>query len=113
LKAAVTAAVKKGALFKGEESIEPFAGACPDIAQQFLSDPLWTRVFFPTLSHALYVSDQPFTDWIWGSSTLVQTVQDVFDLTFTNISYTLSAQDSVVRVVRMSCDLCRQLTDVP
>jgi hypothetical protein len=29
------------------------------------------------LSHALYVSDQPFTDWTLGSPIFLQTVQTV------------------------------------
>ncbi|KAH9168954.1 hypothetical protein EDB89DRAFT_1825933, partial [Lactarius sanguifluus] len=53
----------------------------------------WTCIFLPTLSHALYISDHPFTDWTWESSALVETVQVAFELSFTNISYMLSAYD--------------------
>ncbi|KAH9083726.1 hypothetical protein EDB83DRAFT_2309653 [Lactarius deliciosus] len=49
------------------------------------------------LSHALYISDHPFTDWTWDTGTLVKTIQMVFKLTFTNISYALSLQDSIVK----------------
>ncbi|KAH9027183.1 hypothetical protein EDB85DRAFT_1893108 [Lactarius pseudohatsudake] len=92
---ATKATVKKGASFKSLES--PFVGACPDIAQECLDDLHWTRVFLPTLSHALYITDNPFTDWTWESNTLLQTVQNVFNLSFTNISYMLSVQDKVVK----------------
>ena len=51
------------------------------------------------LTHALYISDHPFTDWAWGSSKLVETIQTVFDLSFTNISYVLNMVDGVVKVV--------------
>ncbi|KAH9025701.1 hypothetical protein EDB83DRAFT_2656378 [Lactarius deliciosus] len=91
--------VKKGASFKSLESPKPFVGlgACPDIAQQCLDDPRWKRVFLPTLSHAFYITDHPFTNWIWESNTLLQTVQIVFNLSFPKISYTLSVQDKVVK----------------
>ncbi|KAH9172314.1 hypothetical protein EDB89DRAFT_2069978 [Lactarius sanguifluus] len=69
----------------------------PDIARQCLDDSRWTRIFLPTLSHALYISDHPFTDWTRESSALVETVQVAFELSFTNISYTLSAQDGIVK----------------
>ncbi|KAH8990664.1 hypothetical protein EDB86DRAFT_3080297 [Lactarius hatsudake] len=96
---ATKATVKKGASFKSLESPKPFVGlgACPDIAQQCLDDPRWKRVFLPTLSHALYITDHPFTDWTWESNTLLQTIQNVFNISFPNISYTLSGQDKVVR----------------
>jgi hypothetical protein len=51
------------------------------------------------LTHTLYISDHPFTDWTWGSSKLLETIQTVFDLSFTNMSYMLSPEDSVIKVV--------------
>ncbi|KAH8977842.1 hypothetical protein EDB86DRAFT_3109076 [Lactarius hatsudake] len=69
----------------------------PDIACQCLDDSRWTRIFLLTLSHTLYISDHPFTDWTQESSALVETVQVAFELSFTNISYTLSAQDGIVK----------------
>ncbi|KAH9061737.1 hypothetical protein EDB83DRAFT_2315525 [Lactarius deliciosus] len=69
----------------------------PDIAHQCLDDSPWTCIFLLTLSHTLYISDHPFTDWTRESSTLVETVQVAFELSFTNISYTLSAQDGIVK----------------
>ena len=88
-----------GKKFGEEESVTEESVTRPNITKQCLDDPKWTRVFLPTLSHALYVSDQPFTDWTLGSDSLLKTVQDVFDLTFTNISHTLRAQDGVVKAV--------------
>ncbi|KAH9162587.1 hypothetical protein EDB89DRAFT_1860711, partial [Lactarius sanguifluus] len=66
--------------------------------RQCLDDSHWTRIFLPTLSHTLYISDHPFTDWTRESSALVETVV-AFELSFTNISYTLSAQDGIVKAV--------------
>ncbi|KAH8979527.1 hypothetical protein EDB86DRAFT_3140234 [Lactarius hatsudake] len=71
----------------------------PDIACQCLDDSCWTRIFLLTLSHTLYISDHPFTDWTRESSALVETVQVTFELSFTNISYTLSAQDGIVKAI--------------
>ncbi|KAH9015023.1 hypothetical protein EDB84DRAFT_1635082 [Lactarius hengduanensis] len=76
---------------------EPVTEAHPNVAHQCLNDPRWTRLFLPTLSHTLYISDHPFTDWTWDAGTLIKTVQVVFELAFTNISYELSLQDSIVK----------------
>ncbi|KAF8259013.1 hypothetical protein EI94DRAFT_1790722 [Lactarius quietus] len=68
-----------------------------DIAQECLDNLRWTHTFLPTLSHALYISDHPFTDWTWESSTFLETTQAVFDMSFTNISYTISPQDCILK----------------
>ncbi|KAH8977748.1 hypothetical protein EDB86DRAFT_3091503 [Lactarius hatsudake] len=82
--------------------------------QQCLDDSRWTRIFLPTLSHALYISDHPFTDWTRESSALVETVQVAFELSFTNISYTLSAQDGIVKAAydRMKTRWSKVASDV-
>lgn len=71
------------------------------MAQECLNDPRWTRTFLQTLSHALYVSNHPFTDWTWGSVVLLKTLQGVFDISFPNISYKLTGtqHDHVARAV--------------
>ena len=79
--------------------VNALTGARRDISEQWRKDPCWTRVFLPTLTHVLYNSEHPFTDWTLDSSKLVPIVQTVFDLSFTNISYTLSLGDSVVKGV--------------
>ncbi|KAN0134486.1 hypothetical protein V8E53_007632 [Lactarius tabidus] len=88
-------------LHKGQEheygTPDPLSGARPDISRQCLNDVRWTHVFLPTLTHTLYISDHPFTDWTLGSSKLVETVQTVFDLSFSNISYALSLEDGIVK----------------
>ena len=87
----------------------PLAGLLPDISQQCLDDACWTHIFLPMLTHAFYISTQPFADWTWCSSNFFETVQKVFDLSFTNVSYTLRQEDSLVKVVcpiwSLSCQL--------
>jgi hypothetical protein len=97
----VKATVKKHTVHNGQGSVvsKPLAQACPDVSQQCLLDPRWTRVFLPTLTHALYISENPFTDWARESSTFLETVQMTFELSFTNISYRLSLEDAVVEAV--------------
>ena len=95
------ATVKKHAPKSEEEYIPDVKSAarCVDLVQECLQDVRWTRVFLQTLSHALYVSEQPFLDWSWGSCAFRKTVQDVFDLSFPNISYTVSEQDEIMKAV--------------
>ncbi|KAH9014755.1 hypothetical protein EDB85DRAFT_1876224 [Lactarius pseudohatsudake] len=92
-------ATRKAIPYKDQEpqADEPFTEAHPNVTRACLNDPRWTRAFLPTLSHALYISDHPFTDWTWDTGTLVKTIQMVFELTFTNISYVLSLRDSIVK----------------
>ncbi|KAH9178032.1 hypothetical protein EDB89DRAFT_2064412 [Lactarius sanguifluus] len=94
--------IVKAILYKGQEpqADKPFTEAHPDVTHACLNDPRWTRIFLPTLSHTLYISDHPFTDWTWDTGTLVKTIQMVFELTFTNISYVLSLRDSIVKAVK-------------
>ncbi|KAI9440159.1 hypothetical protein BJY52DRAFT_1195572 [Lactarius psammicola] len=94
---AAKAVVKKDASLKGHVSSKRVTEAHPNITCQCLDDTCWTRIFLPTLSHALYLSDHLFSDWARESSALVKTVQHVFDLSFTNISYTLGPQDGIVK----------------
>ncbi|KAF8263173.1 hypothetical protein EI94DRAFT_1807615 [Lactarius quietus] len=77
--------------------LQPFPGVCLDITKQCLSDSHWTHTFLPTMNHVLYLSNQPFTDWTFESDTILPTVKTVFNLSFTNITYTLSLQDAVVK----------------
>ncbi|KAF8260211.1 hypothetical protein EI94DRAFT_1706466 [Lactarius quietus] len=95
----VPKATAKGTAYDRQESadLQPFPGACLDITEQCLSDSRWTHIFLPTLNHYLYLSKRPFADWTFESDTILPTIQTVFNLTFTNISYTLSLQDTVVK----------------
>ncbi|KAF8263106.1 hypothetical protein EI94DRAFT_1807763 [Lactarius quietus] len=91
---------KRGLLAIGVALRTPLATmralALPDISQECLNNPHWTHTFLPTLSHTLYNSESLFTSWAWNFA-LLQTVQKVFDLSFSNISYTLSLEDGIVK----------------
>ena len=54
-----------------------------------LNDHHWKRTFIPTLTHALYVSHEPFVDWSVESPAFLATVQKVFNLSFPNIQMSL------------------------
>jgi hypothetical protein len=56
-------------------------------------------VFIPTITHALYISREPFVDWTTDSKTFLATVQKAFNLSFPNVKYTLSASDAVTKTV--------------
>ncbi|KAF8256803.1 hypothetical protein EI94DRAFT_1710172 [Lactarius quietus] len=49
------------------------------------------------MTHVLYLSNWPFTNWTFESDTILLTVQMVFNLSFMNITYTLSLQDAIVK----------------
>ena len=66
---------------------------------EFLKDGRWKEVFIPTLTHALYISREPFLDWTTESLTLLVNVQEVFNRTFTNVDVCLSPKDSVITTV--------------
>jgi hypothetical protein len=66
---------------------------------EFLKDGRWKEVFIPTLTHAFYISREPFLDWTSESLTLLANVQEVFDITFTNVDVNLSSKDSVITTV--------------
>ena len=63
---------------------------------KFLKDGHWKEVFIPMLTHALYISWEPFLDWTSESLTVLANVQEVFNLTFTNVDICLSSKDSVI-----------------
>ena len=66
---------------------------------EFLKDGRWKEVFIPTLTHAHYISREPFLDWTTESLTLLANVQEVFNRTFTNVDVCLSPKDSVITTV--------------
>ena len=69
------------------------------IADNLLDDYRWKRIFLPTLTHALYISREPFVDWTIDSPAFLATVQSVFNLSFRNIDVTLSAKDKLTETV--------------
>lgn len=64
-------------------------------------DSRWNQAFIPTLSHALYTSCDPFNGFIKRSGALLKVTQQVFDLLFPNINYTLMSYDPIVTAVSL------------
>lgn len=71
-------------------------------AAEFLQDTRWANVFTPTITHALYVSHEPFVDFASDSPVFLAKVQEVFDLSFPNVDFKLEFGDPLVVVVRDS-----------
>ncbi|KAF8903657.1 hypothetical protein CPB84DRAFT_1746062 [Gymnopilus junonius] len=64
-------------------------------SEQFLKDPCWTRVFLPSLTHALYISREPFKHFTADSPEFLATIQQVFNRAFPNIQFALSSNDKL------------------
>jgi hypothetical protein len=75
--------------------------AALDGSAEFLDDERWKDVFLPTITHALYISREPFCDWTMDSKTFLRTVQECFSFSFPNVEYTLSAKDAVTKAVSL------------
>jgi hypothetical protein len=69
------------------------------MAAEFVDNARWTNVFLPTISHALYISWEPFFDWTSESHTFLRTVQVVFNLAFPNVDLTLGSDDRLIITV--------------
>ncbi|KAN0140687.1 hypothetical protein V8E53_001514 [Lactarius tabidus] len=67
----------------------------PD-AQYFISQPTWSKVFLPSLAHLFMISEQPFQSFKNNSAQFVAIVQEAFDVTHPNISYTVTACNDIV-----------------
>jgi hypothetical protein len=70
-----------------------------DITTQFLQDPRWAKVFIPTITHAFYVTHEPFLDWTPESAAFLTKVQCVFDLAFPNVTLVLTDDGAIVNTV--------------
>ncbi|PPQ88864.1 hypothetical protein CVT25_009052 [Psilocybe cyanescens] len=80
-----------------------------DGLQEFLTDARWKDLFIPSITHALYVSREPFPDWTTDSKTFLATVQKVFNVSFPNVTYTLSAGDAVTTTAYKCVKSCKSL----
>ena len=76
------------------------------IANNLLDDYHWKHVFLSTLTHALYISHEPFMDWTIDSPAFLATMQNVFNLSFPNIDVALSVNDKLTDMV---CQMESQL----
>ena len=68
---------------------------------QFLRDARWAKSFIPTITHALYISHEPFRDWNPEAPTFLATVQNVFNISFTNVTFLLLGNDPIADTVRL------------
>ena len=72
--------------------------------------PKWTTIFLPTLSHALFISKQPFQEFKPSSPIFVATVQQILRLIYSHDTYVTKDDVLVEEVSRRSS--CGQVTDL-
>ncbi|KIJ89647.1 hypothetical protein K443DRAFT_126719, partial [Laccaria amethystina LaAM-08-1] len=63
---------------------------------QFVLDSRWKDIFNPSLSHALYISRDPFSDFTLKSPKFLAIVQKVFEAPFPDVTFLLTSDDPVV-----------------
>jgi hypothetical protein len=56
-------------------------------------------LFIPTITHTFYLTHEPFLDWAPKSMVFIATVQQVFNLCFPNVTFTVFARDRIVSTV--------------
>jgi hypothetical protein len=66
---------------------------------QFVLDSRWKDIFNPSLSHALYISRDPFSDFTLKSPKFLAIVQKVFEASFPDVTFLLTSDDPVVEKV--------------
>jgi len=62
--------------------------------------PKWAKKFLPTLTHALYVSKDPFEDFRSSSPTFTATFEMIFRIVYPNTKYDITQDDVLVEEVR-------------
>ncbi|KAF8225294.1 hypothetical protein L208DRAFT_1306705 [Tricholoma matsutake] len=67
----------------------------PNTAES-IHDPRWANVFIPTITHALYILQEPFLNFTSKSPIFLATVQKTFNLSFPNVDLVLTADDPLV-----------------
>lgn len=93
-------APKKKALMQVPDSeIGPQLKVDVDMSIKWTRDPRWAAAFIPSLTQALYTSRKPFEDFKRDSATFLDTIQEVFDVSFPHIEYTLQSSDALVSEV--------------
>jgi len=73
-----------------------------DATSPFMKDKRWKSTFLPSLTHKLFIAAQAFVDFKADSQVFLQTVQEVFDVSYPNIEYRLEQSDKLVTTVRIS-----------
>jgi hypothetical protein len=80
----------------------PVVNSAPANAEngaQLLLDSHWKDIFNPSLSHALYISRDPFSDFTLESPRFLVIVQKVFNASFPDVTLSLTSDDPVVEKV--------------
>ncbi|KAI9430663.1 hypothetical protein H4582DRAFT_1823707 [Lactarius indigo] len=67
--------------------------------EHFVLQRTWAKVFLPSLMYQFFISTGPFQDFINNSSPFVALVQEAFNATHPNVSYTVAAGDAIVTTV--------------
>jgi hypothetical protein len=63
----------------------------------------WAKKFISSITHALFVSLEPFKDYKVSSPVFIATLQEVFSSVYPNISHKITSSDVIAIVV------CKQL----
>jgi hypothetical protein len=71
-----------------------------DATTPLIEDKRWTDTFLPSLTHKLFTAHHTFLDFQVDSKAFLKNVQEVFEVAYPNIEYTLKRTDSLVITVR-------------
>jgi hypothetical protein len=71
-----------------------------DATTPLIEDKRWTDTFLPSLTHKLFTAHHAFLDFQVDSKAFLKNVQEVFEVAYPNIEYTLKRTDSLVITVR-------------
>ena len=69
-------------------------------AEYFVLHRTWSRLFLPTVMHLFFVSEHPFQDFANNSPSFVAVLQEAFNATHPNVSFTIAARDAIAVTVR-------------
>lgn len=89
---------KTGATTDGTDKKDKKSDSDP--TKTFLEDARWKTAFLPSMTHALYIASEPFKDFSPNSPVFLQTIQKVFNSSFSDVSYQISAKSVIVTTVR-------------
>ncbi|KAH9075524.1 hypothetical protein EDB83DRAFT_2549232 [Lactarius deliciosus] len=64
--------------------------------EHFILQRTWAKVFLPSLMYQFFISKGPFQDFTNNSPTFIALVQEAFNATHPNVSYTVAAGDVIV-----------------
>ncbi|KAH9051366.1 hypothetical protein EDB83DRAFT_2397699 [Lactarius deliciosus] len=64
--------------------------------EHFILQRTWAKVFLPSLMYQFFISKGPFQDFTNNSPAFIALVQEAFNATHPNVSYTVAAGDVIV-----------------